>query len=160
MGHFIKRIRRRRSKATGVSEEMRFVLKKLSANTPTIHPEIWARWTDIVGIDLAKRTCPRALHGKTLLLAVTNSTWMNELSFLKRSILERLAEEVGPTVVKDIRYVLDPHMKQPATVIPQPPPETTYSKTLPDAISAAIEKVHDTQLREIIERAAKANIKS
>lgn len=157
---YTKKIRRRRSKATGVAEEMRFVLKKLSAHTPTIHPEIWARWSEIVGVELAKRTCPRALYGKQLLLAVTNSAWMNELSFLKRSMLERLAEEIGPSVVKDIRFVLDPNMRQGTTIVPSPPKKKSLQKPLPESISSAIEKVQDGNLREIITRAAKASIES
>ncbi len=159
MGQFWKKKRRRRSKTTPVREEMRSLLKKLSAHNPAIHPEIWARWTDIVGGELAKRTYPRALHGRTLLLAVASSAWMNELVFLKRSILERLAEEVGPNLVKDIRLVLDPAMKRPVTAS-LPARRTVVADTpLPSVVTEAIQKVSDPILRETILKAARASIR-
>jgi hypothetical protein len=140
---------------------MRRVLKNLCAKNPTVHPEIWSRWTDIVGVELARRTAPRALYGKTLHLAVASSAWMNELSFLKVMMIERLDEEVGPGVVREIRLILDPQMARPSTVPPPPPPPVSLENVpLPETIENAISNVADPTLKEFILKAARANIKT
>lgn len=156
------RKRRRFGKASSVGETMTAVLKKLGRRQSGIHPEIWSRWNEIVGPDLAKRTLPEGLRGKTLILAVKSSAWLQELSFLKLRLLERLAEEVGPGVISDIRMVLDPELPIRQSLVPPPPPQTeNYAHVLlSPEISAALEAVSDENLREVIGRAARSNLKS
>jgi len=74
------------------------------------HPEIWANWPAIVGPDVARRAVPRSFSRKTLVIAVESSSWLQELSYLREGILERLAEAVGPGVVDDVRFVLEPEL--------------------------------------------------
>jgi hypothetical protein len=153
-----KQRRRRRGVLTGVSQEMTSVLRKLGTGNREIHPEIWARWHDIVGPDLAKRTLPRRLAGKTLLLAVSNSAWMHELSYLRTLIVERIAEEVGPNIVRAVRLVLATNMPMRPTLPPAPPPEPLPDTPLPEEIHQAVEKVADPLLKETLRKAAKANL--
>lgn len=75
------------------------------------HPEIWAGWPAIVGPEVARRAVPKSFSGSALVVAVANSTWLQELSFLKGEILDRIAEAVGPGVVEEIRLVLEPKLK-------------------------------------------------
>jgi len=49
-----------------------------------------ARWSEIVGEEIAKRTKPDCLRGNTLVIRVCNSAWAQELSFQKDLILNRL----------------------------------------------------------------------
>lgn len=83
------------------------MLREIFSNHPGIHPEIWARWPQIAGPELARRVRPQALRGRTLVLAVSSSAWMQELSFLEQRLLDALADAVGPGVVEKIRLVLD-----------------------------------------------------
>lgn len=77
------------------------------------HPEIWANWPSIVGPDVARRAVPKSFSRATLVVAVESSTWLQELSYLKDDILERLAEAVGPNVVRNIKLVLEPQLRRP-----------------------------------------------
>jgi hypothetical protein len=99
--------RKHRSGVSAAGEDAVAVLRDIFSNHPGIHPEIWARWPRIAGPELARRAWPQALHGRTLVLAVRSSVWMQELSYLERRLLDALADAVGPGVVEKIRLVLD-----------------------------------------------------
>ncbi len=151
--------RRRRGSVTDVRKELAQVLRQIGRDQRGVHPEIWARWSDIVGLNLGKRTFPRSLYRGTLVIAVSSSAWMNELAFLKRTLLERLAEEVGPKTVKEIKLVLDSSLQKPTpSDLPPPPEQEVVERPLPREIQTVVEGIRDETLREIVRRAARANI--
>jgi predicted nucleic acid-binding Zn ribbon protein len=90
------------------------LLRGMARRLKHAHPEIWANWPTIVGQEVSSRAVPRSFNGKTLVVAVASSSWLQELSFLKAELLERLADAVGPGVVRDIRLVLDPELGREA----------------------------------------------
>lgn len=155
-----RRQRRRHGKASRIDETMTSVLKKLGRRQPGIHPEIWSRWSEIVGPELARRTIPEGFRNKTLILAVKSSVWLQELSFVKKRLLERLAEEIGPDVVTDIRLVQNSQLPFRPTSEPPPPPKPQIedSRPLPLEISKALDAVTDDTLRESARRAARSNL--
>jgi predicted nucleic acid-binding Zn ribbon protein len=63
-------------------------------------------WDAIVGERIAGKT--KALYAREgkLVVEVENSTWMNELQFLKREIIEKLNEKLGKWVIDDIHFLL------------------------------------------------------
>jgi len=99
---------KRSGKLTPVSADLKSVLRRIGQGQSGVHPEIWARWSEIVGHDIAGRAFPRKLEGGVLTVAVSNSAWMQELSYLKPRLLDRFEEEVGKGVVAEIRLVLAP----------------------------------------------------
>ncbi len=69
---------------------------------------IWEVWKRVVGPDVARNAWPASFwQGNILLVVVTNSVWMQQLSFQKVEILARLngflPEEA---ILKDIRFRL------------------------------------------------------
>ncbi|MCP4675509.1 MAG: DUF721 domain-containing protein [Deltaproteobacteria bacterium] len=150
--------RKRKGRPTPLTADITSVLRKIGKGQPGVHPEIWARWGEIIGEDLAGRIVPRSLYGKTLTVAVASSTWMNQLTYLKPRLLDQFAEEIGPNVVKEIRLVLDHsiakhRVKAPVTI--QKPPTRS---PLPTKIVSATSGIDDDELREILERAAQASL--
>ena len=149
---------RRKGKLTRVSTDLKSVLRAIGKGQPGVHPEIWARWTDIVGANLARRTMPRSLQGKTLFVDVANSTWMQEISFLKPMLIEQLGEAVGENVVRDIRLSVNPTMARRPT--PEPKKSAPLSVPLEDVppeIKSATDAVRDKTLRETVTKAVHAN---
>jgi len=147
--------------ASPVTASVTAALRKLALNFPEIHPEIWSRWQDIAGPQMYRRTFPLKLQQGILTVGVSSSTWLQQLSFLKESLLNRLDEEVGPDVVSEIRFVLDssvaargPRVKKPRTA--------AKNKSAPAAIDpsteTAIEKIDAPELAEAIRRAMLASI--
>ncbi|MCP4605533.1 MAG: DUF721 domain-containing protein [Proteobacteria bacterium] len=151
--------RKRKGEFSRLDAELKSVLRQFGRGQRGVHPEIWARWCEIVGEDLAQRVIPRILIAGTLTVAVANSSWMQQLTYLKPTLLDRFAEEVGPNVVKDIRLTLDysiTHHQGRSRTATRPPPETTAP--LPLEIAKATDSVKDETLREAMERAARASL--
>lgn len=63
-------------------------------------------WDEIVGERIAKRAKPLYTRDGTLVVEVENSTWMNELQFLRREIIEKLNKKLGRWAIGDIHFLL------------------------------------------------------
>ncbi len=107
--------RKRDGKLTLLDSDLKAVLRQIGTGQKGVHPEIWARWIDIVGNDVARRAIPVNLYRGILTVAVANSSWIQQLTYIKHEILERLSEEVGPEVVREIRLVLDYSLSKSAS---------------------------------------------
>ncbi len=151
--------RKHKGQLTPLTANITPILRKIGKGQPGVHPEIWARWGEIIGEDLAGRIVPRSLYGKTLTVAVASSTWMHQLTYLRPRLLDQLAEEIGPNVVKEIRLVLDHSIAKPRTKDPSVPPKPSApSSPLPTNIVSATNNIDDDELREILQRAARASL--
>ncbi len=86
-------------------------------------------WEDVVGEDLAGCSRPLKVVKNVLWLEVANSTWMQQLQFEKRRILEAVNARLSRSTIKDIRFMLagDEHdeepQKQPGVTFVPPDPE-------------------------------------
>ena len=66
-------------------------------------------WPGIVGDPIAKNPRPGRMTGKTLIVFVSPSTWLNELSrYGQKEILAKLREKYGPKKITGLRFQLDP----------------------------------------------------
>ncbi len=74
-------------------------------------------WQEAVGPAIAAKTEPSRLFGTKLNVTVTSAAWMNELTFHKADILEKLTKGLGKGVVEDIIFkvgkVNPPRKKKP-----------------------------------------------
>ncbi len=59
-------------------------------------------WRDIVGLQLASKTCPLKLFKGTLYLTVSDSQWMQTLLFLKIEIIRKLEQKFPNLKIKEI----------------------------------------------------------
>lgn len=142
---------------SSLSTELTSAMRSMGENARYIHPEIWARWFQIAGEQIYQKTFPRMYKHKILTISVTNSAWMQELSFMRPQLLDRLADQVGPNVVLEIRFVLDtsvgknrhPVVKETPKPLQEANPER-LSKELMDAAN----NIDDPELALIIKRAA------
>ena len=126
-----------------------------------MHPELWARWGEIVGWDLGKRVFPRRLKGALLVVSVSSSAWMQELSFIKDALIEKIGLAVGPDIVSDIHFVLDTSLpSRPSRPPPKQAALLAFEKSGQRSIEIenALKSVEDDELRGIIDRAVKANL--
>ena len=64
--------------------------------------DIWRLWTDVVGQAVASRAQPLRIINGTLTVAVSSGPWMQELTFLKEMMKEKLNERLGSEVVRTI----------------------------------------------------------
>lgn len=64
--------------------------------------DIWRIWPDVVGRAISSRAQPLRIINGTLTVAVSSGPWMQELSFLKGMMKDKLNERLGGEVVREI----------------------------------------------------------
>jgi len=67
---------------------------------------IWNVWREVVGPLLASRAEPVRIEEGKLFVRVTNSTWMQEMQFLKDELRSRLNQRLGAPLVHEIFLIL------------------------------------------------------
>ena len=68
--------------------------------------EILNSWEKAVGEGVAERTQPVSLKNRVLQVKVANSVWMQELQFMKGLILEKLHQQTGKNILRDLRFFI------------------------------------------------------
>lgn len=66
---------------------------------------VLGRWPQLVGPDIADHCTPVSLREGELVLQAESTAWATQLRQLQRQLLRRLADAVGPDVVKRIRVL-------------------------------------------------------
>lgn len=129
--------------------ENRFAKKQL--------PIPLAHWRAAVGPKIADRARPTALERGVLIVTVATSVWANELSMLAPQLIAKLAER-GFAEIKSLRFRVGPLERIEGIVqkkdyrrVPPPAP-------LGPEIERALAGIPDEELRDTIERAARANL--
>ena len=70
------------------------------------------RWKNIVGDMLAKESYIKSWKDDTLVIAVTNSVFLQHLFMMKGDLLKRLSEDEFGKRFKDIRFIAGPRQKK------------------------------------------------
>jgi len=63
---------------------------------------IWLLWDSAVGKQIASRAQPAGFRDGTLTVAVSSAPWMQQLTFLKKGIMDKLNSLLGEELVRDI----------------------------------------------------------
>ena len=66
--------------------------------------QIWEVWDSVVGEAIARQARPQQVRNMVLWISVSSSTWMQQLEFMKKQIVNRLNEQIGEVVINDIRF--------------------------------------------------------
>jgi len=80
---------------------------------------VFAAWTAVVGSPLRKVTAPVKLERKTLLVAVPDSTWRNQLNAFRGQALFKLNSLFGGPAVTAIEFVINPQFVSRAHLPPR-----------------------------------------
>jgi hypothetical protein len=78
--------------------------KRLGLESRLLELRLQHRWRDIVGEPMASHTRPAQIRFKKLYLVVRNSVWLQQLTFLKPTLLTKLQAESGTGSVTDIAF--------------------------------------------------------
>ena len=126
-------------------------LKSLEIDVPLKTYSIFGAWKEIVGDSLALHTQPRSIRNRILFIDVSHSTWMQQLQFLKPTLLEKINTFLGEPHIQDIRFKLGR--------IPEPPPlpsktEVWRGEDLDEAtlkrIESLLQKLEDGEVSEVL----------
>jgi hypothetical protein len=148
---------------TPLTAALTSAMRELASDRRHVHAEIWARWRDIVGPEVYRRSFPISLRGKVLTIGVSSSPWLQEMSFLKTSLVDRLAEEIGAGVVAEVKLVLDPGVGSdggaPVPADPDAVPRPPATADIGPELLAETARLPDRDLRAAVERAIAAGLR-
>ncbi|MBI3755855.1 MAG: DUF721 domain-containing protein [Deltaproteobacteria bacterium] len=128
---------------------------KTVANCLVIH----SIWPKIVGANMAKKTMPLKIIGKTLYLTVETSAWMEELKYLKEDIIKKINNDLKQEAVEDIIFRLGkinllasfPRSHQQTASSSAPLPQLSRQEI--DNIDKLVSCIKDTILKETVRQA-------
>lgn len=69
--------------------------------------KLWAKWDEIVGQTIAKNAEPVGFQRGVLYVWVRNSTWMQQMVFMKDPIRDTINQKFQKNFVKYIKFTLD-----------------------------------------------------
>lgn len=96
-------------------ESATHVLQSLLQNgkSPLAHQflrwKLWRYWDEVVGPSAAKHTLPVAYDRGRLVVWVSDSARLQEMTFMARHLIQRINEFIGRRWVTNIRFTLDRH---------------------------------------------------
>ncbi|MGQ9647837.1 MAG: DciA family protein, partial [Thermodesulfobacteriota bacterium] len=135
-------------------------LKSLEIDVPLKAHSIWHPWKEIVGESVALHAQPRSIRNRILFIDVSHSTWIQQLQFLKSTLIEKINAYLGEPLIEDIRFRLG-KISPPTRVAPDVhrwEKEKLDQGTL-TRIEELIQKIKDEEtrkeLREVLVRGAK-----
>ncbi len=97
---------KRNQKPEGIASLLGKTLKSLNLESHIKRHSVWNHWDKIVGKTIAEKTWPARLIEDTLVVKVMGASWMNELSFMKRQILDKIQREIPDCPIKHLRLEL------------------------------------------------------
>ena len=150
--------KRRRRKNLDAPESMEALLDRAGEDRfARRRPPIPMReWRLVVGPRIADRAHPITLERGILLVKVTTSVWANELQMLAPELVARL--RARNFAVDQLRFRVGP------LDLPDRPPERRTTRKVPPPVPLAAEltaniaAIGDADLRDVITRAASANL--
>jgi hypothetical protein len=126
-------------------------LKSLEIDIPLKTYSIFGAWKEIVGDSLTLHTQPRSIRNRILFIDVSHSTWMQQLQFLKPTLLEKINTFLGEPHIQDIRFKLGKISKPPT--VPSKT-ESWSGEDLDEAtlkrIESLLQKLEDEEVSEVL----------
>lgn len=85
-----------------LNELLKAVVEELGAGKKLAECQAQIVWREAVGPELARRSRPLRVKRGRLEVAVASAVWRNQLSFMKKDIVERINKLVGKDVVHEL----------------------------------------------------------
>jgi len=76
--------------------------KRLGLESRLLELRLQRQWRDIVGEPIGSHTWPSQIRFKKLYLTVQNSVWLQQLTFLKPTLLAKLNSEAGKELITEL----------------------------------------------------------
>lgn len=76
--------------------------KRLGLESRLVELRLQQRWRDIIGEPIGSHTWPDQIRFKKLYLVVRNSVWLQQLTFLKPTLLAKVQTATGGDAVSEI----------------------------------------------------------
>jgi len=110
-------------------------------------------WERLVGQTIAKHSYPESIRYKKLYLVADNSIWLQQLVFLKASILEAIHSILPELALTDIILRIGSIPEKPPALVPTPQASSIISPVIPSPFAAALtEQLSNPDLQALLAR--------
>lgn len=65
---------------------------------------IWSLWNKAVGDSIAENSRPASFKGSLLSINVSNSVWLQHLTFLEADLIKKINLALGGELVKELKF--------------------------------------------------------
>jgi hypothetical protein len=113
---------------------------------------LFGQWEKVVGKVIARHAEPCSLRGKKMTLVVDSPAWMQQLSFLKQEIVEKVNRRLGHNAIRDIVLKLGevpPRAGEPSEDLPV---RADLDRDEREKIEYVLQELHDPEIREALRR--------
>ncbi len=124
-------------------------LKTLEIDVPLKTYTIVGAWNEIVGESVAQHSQPRSIRSQILFIDVAHPTWMQQLQFLKPTLLDQVNAFLGGPLIQDIRFKLGK-----VSAPPSAPPKSLLTEDEPldqgtlDRIESLLQEIEDAGVKK------------
>ncbi|HYA94389.1 MAG TPA: DUF721 domain-containing protein [Thermodesulfobacteriota bacterium] len=135
-------------------------IKSLEIDVPLKTYSILGAWNEIVGESVAAHSQPHSIRNRILFIDVTHPTWMQQLQFLKPTLLEKVNTFLGESLIEDIRFKLG-KISSNISPLPQTPSmeDERVDRSTLNRIESLLQGIDDEEvrnsLREVFIKGAK-----
>lgn len=85
-----------------VAETLSVIARHYGFEAKLLEHRLQQRWPEIVSDQIAAHTWPDAIRFRKLYLLADNSVWLQQLMFLKPSLIEKINVAAGREIISDI----------------------------------------------------------
>jgi hypothetical protein len=138
-------------------------IKSLEIDVPLKTYSILGAWNEIVGESVAAHSQPHSIRNRILFVDVVHPTWMQQLQFLKPTLLEKINTFLGESLIQDIRFKLGKIVSN-ASAPPKTPSmeDERLDKATLNRIDSLLQKIDAEEvrnsLREVLIKGAKLEL--
>ncbi len=127
-------------------------LKSLGVKTTMKGYSLWGAWKEIVGDSIASNAQPSAIRNRILFIEVSHPTWIQQLQFLKPTLLEKINHFLKEPFIHDIRFRLG-KISSPASPSLKTSPwrEEEIDGGTMNRIETLLKKIEDGEMRKTLE---------
>jgi hypothetical protein len=148
------------AKPKHIASIMDGTLRALEIDVPLKAYSIWGAWKEIVGESVALHAQPHSIQNHILFIHVSHSTWIQQLQFLKSTLLEKINSFLGEPLIQDIRFKLGKiSLTLPSPAKTQVLEDEKLDRATLNRIEALVQKINDEEtrkeLREVLIKGAK-----
>ncbi len=120
--------------------------------------EIWRLWREVVGSAIAQQAQPVRIIDGVLTVAVSSGPWMQELTFLKGMLKEKINSRLGSDVVRDIVLKSGRIAGTPDSLPDRGPRKKVLTDREQALIAEQTAAIEDEEIREALGALMKASL--
>lgn len=110
---------------------------RLGLESKLFEARLRRQWPDIVGEPIATHTRPDQIRFKKLYVFVRNSVWLQQLTFLKPVLLQKVNETAGQALVTEIVLRIGDCAADPSPAVHHAAPEPTPAEPAAELLNEA-----------------------